>query len=113
MEMKDLSKSQVISLAERHLISPDFAARRDGALILTDPASDMRIMLQMQLDHRARMTVRPGITGLWQISGRSDITDFDEVVKLDMEYIQTWTVKGDIKILFKTIGVVLNESGAR
>jgi lipopolysaccharide/colanic/teichoic acid biosynthesis glycosyltransferase len=62
--------------------------------------------------HRARMTVKPGITGLWQISGRSDITDFDEVVRLDMEYIETWTVKEDIKIIFKTIGVVFKESGA-
>jgi lipopolysaccharide/colanic/teichoic acid biosynthesis glycosyltransferase len=62
--------------------------------------------------HRARMTVKPGITGLWQISGRSDITDFEEVVRLDMEYIQTWNIKLDIKILLKTVGVVFKESGA-
>ncbi|MBR0399465.1 MAG: sugar transferase [Mogibacterium sp.] len=64
------------------------------------------------MHHRARMTVKPGITGLWQISGRSDITDFDEVVRLDMEYIGKWTVKEDIKIIIKTIGVVFSESGA-
>ena len=63
--------------------------------------------------HRARMTMKPGITGLWQISGRSDITDFEEVVRLDLEYIQTWNIKQDIKIILKTIGVVLKGSGAK
>ena len=46
------------------------------------------------------MTVKPGITGLWQISGRSEITDFEEVVKLDREYIDNWSVWEDIRILF-------------
>lgn len=63
--------------------------------------------------HRARMTVKPGITGLWQISGRSDITDFEEVIKLDLEYIETWTIKLDIKIILKTIGVIFSGSGAK
>ncbi len=62
--------------------------------------------------HRARMTVNPGITGLWQISGRSEITDFEEVVKLDLEYIRTWDIKLDIKIILKTIVVVLKGRGA-
>ena len=46
--------------------------------------------------HRARMSFRPGLTGLWQVSGRSNITDFEEVVKLDTQYIGEWSVKGDI-----------------
>ena len=54
-----------------------------------------------------------GITGLWQISGRSDITDFDDVVKLDLEYIDNWSLFLDVKIIFKTIGVVFRGSGAR
>ena len=62
--------------------------------------------------HRARMTVKPGITGLWQISGRSEITDFEEVVRLDREYIQNWSIWLDLKILFKTVGVVLRHEGA-
>ena len=62
--------------------------------------------------HRARMTVKPGITGLWQISGRSEITDFEEVVRLDLEYIETWDIQLDIKIILKTIGVVLKGKGA-
>lgn len=57
--------------------------------------------------HRGRMAIKPGITGLWQVSGRSNITDFDEVVRLDRKYIDEWSLVNDIKILFKTVGVVL------
>ena len=64
------------------------------------------------LHHRVRMSIKPGITGLWQISGRSDITDFEEVVRLDREYIQNWSVMLDFKILLKTVGVVLRHEGA-
>jgi len=53
--------------------------------------------------HRARMSFRPGLTGLWQVSGRSNITDFEEVVKLDTQYIGEWSVKNDLRIIFKTV----------
>ena len=66
-----------------------------------------------ELHHRSRMSIKPGITGMWQVSGRSDITDFEEVVKLDMEYVKNWNVGMDIKILFKTVGVVLKGSGSK
>lgn len=60
--------------------------------------------------HRARMSFRPGLTGLWQVSGRSNITDFEEVVRLDTQYIGEWSVKGDIKIILQTVlGVVKND----
>lgn len=62
---------------------------------------------------KRRISFRPGITGLWQISGRSDIKDFDEVVKLDLEYIDNWSLLLDFKIIFKTILVVFRGSGAR
>lgn len=62
---------------------------------------------------KRRISFRPGITGLWQISGRSDIKDFDEVVKLDLEYIDNWSLYLDVKIILKTIGVVFRGSGAR
>ena len=62
--------------------------------------------------HRARMSTRPGITGLWQVSGRSKIRDFDTVVRLDREYIENWSLKQDIYILFKTVWVVLLRRGA-
>ena len=62
--------------------------------------------------HRARMSFRPGLTGLWQVSGRSNITDFEEVVRLDTQYIGEWSVKGDIKIIFHTIVRVMKNEGA-
>ncbi|MBQ3051481.1 MAG: sugar transferase [Clostridia bacterium] len=67
---------------------------------------------QYDLKHRVRMSIKPGITGLWQISGRSKITDFDEVVRLDSEYIRNWDLGSDIKIILKTIVVVLKRDGA-
>ncbi len=63
--------------------------------------------------HRIRMRIRPGLTGMWQISGRSDITDFEEVVRLDTEYIRNWSVGLDIKILLKTVLVVLKKEGSK
>lgn len=65
-----------------------------------------------ELHHRARMAIKPGITGMWQISGRSDITDFEEVVELDKKYIREWSFGLDIKILFKTVLVVLGKKGS-
>lgn len=62
---------------------------------------------------KRRISFRPGITGLWQISGRSDIKDFDEVVKLDLEYIDNWSLLLDFKIIFKTIWVVIRGNGAK
>ena len=62
--------------------------------------------------HRARMAIKPGLTGLWQVSGRSNITDFEEVVRLDTEYISNWTLGMDMKIIFKTIRVVFTGKGA-
>lgn len=62
--------------------------------------------------HRARLAVRPGITGLWQVSGRSRITDFEEVVKLDTKYITEWSMGMDLKILVKTVAAVFGRDGA-
>ncbi|MBQ2388056.1 MAG: sugar transferase, partial [Clostridia bacterium] len=65
-----------------------------------------------ELHHRARLATKPGITGMWQVSGRSKITDFEEVVKLDTKYITEWDFKLDIKILLKTIVIVLKQDGS-
>ena len=62
--------------------------------------------------HRARMSVKPGVTGMWQASGRSEITDFEEVVRLDTEYISNWSLSLDFKLILKTIWVVLRHKGA-
>lgn len=66
-----------------------------------------------ELHHRARLSVKPGLTGLWQISGRSNITDFEEVVKLDKQYIDNWSFGQDMKILIKTIFVVAKREGSK
>lgn len=65
-----------------------------------------------EFHHRARLAIKPGITGMWQVSGRSDITDFEEVVRLDKEYIENWNIGMDIKILFKTVLVVFKKDGS-
>ena len=65
-----------------------------------------------ELHHRARLAIKPGLTGMWQVSGRSDITDFEEVVKLDTKYIMNWSLGKDIKILLKTVWVVLKKKGS-
>ncbi len=62
--------------------------------------------------HRARLAFKPGITGMWQVSGRSKITDFEEVVKLDTEYISNWGISLDMRILLKTLKVVFRKDGA-
>ena len=63
--------------------------------------------------HKARVSMMPGLTGLWQVSGRSDIKDFDEVVKLDMEYIDNASFWFDIKIILLTIKTVIFGRGAK
>lgn len=63
--------------------------------------------------YRRRLCITPGLTGMWQVNGRSDITDFDEVVKLDLEYIDQWSLWLDCKLLLQTIGVVLFRRGSK
>lgn len=67
---------------------------------------------QYEPHHRARMAFRPGLTGMWQVSGRSNITDFEEVVKLDTKYINEWSLRLDVKILFQTVLSVFKSDGA-
>lgn len=63
--------------------------------------------------YRRRISMTPGLTGLWQVSGRSEILDFDDVVKYDLEYIDNWTLGLDMKILFQTVWVVLTGKGSK
>lgn len=62
-----------------------------------------------ELHHRARLATKPGLTGMWQVSGRSNITDFEEVVKLDKQYISEWTMGLDIKILWTVYNRIYRE----
>lgn len=64
------------------------------------------------LHHRVRVSIKPGITGLWQINGRSSITDFEKVVELDKKYINEWSIWLDFKILLKTVLVVIKRKGS-
>ncbi|MDE7267522.1 MAG: sugar transferase [Lachnospiraceae bacterium] len=63
--------------------------------------------------YRRRMSITPGLTGMWQVSGRSNIHDFEEIVKLDLEYIDNWSLGLDMKILFLTVFAVLGRKGSK
>lgn len=56
--------------------------------------------------HRARLSTKPGITSIWQVSGRSNITDFEKVVEMDTDYIKNWNIGTDVRIIFQTVGVI-------
>ena len=62
--------------------------------------------------HKVRLAIKPGITGMWQVSGRSDITDFEEVVRLDKEYIENWDIGLDIKMHYPTEKLSSNNCAA-
>ncbi len=83
----------------------------DMSLIGTRPPT-IEEFEQYESRHKRRLSMRPGITGMWQVSGRSEITDFEQVVKLDCKYIDEWSIGLDIRILLKTIYVVLIHKGA-
>lgn len=83
----------------------------DMSLVGTRPPLPSETSLY-ELHHHARLATKPGVTGMWQVSGRSDILDFEEVVKLDREYISNWSLELDIKIFVKTFLVVLKKKGS-
>ncbi|AZP04921.1 sugar transferase [Jeotgalibaca ciconiae] len=85
--------------------------RGDMSLVGTRPPT-VDEYNQYEFHHKRRLAARPGLTGMWQVSGRSDITDFEEIVELDTEYIRNFSLKLYIKILFKTVGVVLGKKGS-
>ena len=86
--------------------------RGDMSLVGTRPPTEEEFE-QYNSHYRRRISMTPGLTGLWQISGRSEIVDFDEVVKLDLEYIDNWTLGLDIKILLQTVWVVFTGRGSK
>ena len=83
----------------------------DMSLVGTRPPT-MDEWDKYELHHRRRLAIKPGLTGMWQVSGRSEITDFEEVVELDTKYIEQWSIGLDIKILFKTVEVIFKGEGA-
>lgn len=83
----------------------------DMSLVGTRPPTEKEF-LKYEEWHKRRLSLKPGITGLWQVSGRSSITEFEDVVKLDLEYIDNWSIWEDIRILFQTVLVVIFQRGA-
>lgn len=83
----------------------------DMSLVGTRPPT-VDEFVQYEDHHRARLSIKPGLTGMWQVSGRSDIVNFEEVVALDKKYIEEWSLWLDIKILFQTVKVVLTGKGS-
>ncbi|NMF62092.1 exopolysaccharide biosynthesis polyprenyl glycosylphosphotransferase [Brasilonema octagenarum] len=84
-----------------------------GQMSLVGPRPlPLRDVDKFQTGHFIRQEVLPGITGWWQVSGRSNIDNFEDAVKLDLSYIENWSIWLDVKILFKTVLVVLNKTGA-
>lgn len=86
--------------------------RGDMSLVGTRPPT-LDEYKQYESHHKRRLSMKPGITGLWQVSGRSDIEDFEDVVRLDVQYIDNWSLWGDVKILLKTVWVVFAGRGAK
>lgn len=86
--------------------------RGDMSLVGTRPPTTEEFE-QYNIYYRRRLSITPGLTGLWQVSGRSDIDNFDEVVKLDLKYIDEWSLLQDVKIILQTVKVVLFRRGSK
>lgn len=84
----------------------------DMSLVGTRPPTEDEFK-QYSLYYRRRLCMTPGLTGLWQVSGRSDIEDFEQVVKYDLDYIDNWSLGLDLKILLKTIVVIFTGKGSK
>ena len=86
--------------------------KSDMSLVGTRPPT-LDEFAQYSPYHKKRLSFRPGLTGMWQVGGRSEITDFEEIVRLDVEYIDNWSFMLDVKILLKTVLEVFRGSGAK
>lgn len=84
----------------------------DMSLVGTRPPTEDEFEKYNQY-YRRRISMTPGLTGLWQVSGRSNIEDFDDVVKYDLQYIDGWSLTLDVKILLRTVWVVLAGRGSK
>lgn len=83
----------------------------DMSLVGTRPPTEDE-WVKYELHHRSRLAIKPGITGMWQVSGRSNITDFEKVVELDQYYILNWSLMLDLKLLCKTVPEVIRQNGS-
>ena len=99
----------------RHSIDelPQFwnVLKGDMSLVGTRPPT-LDEYRQYEIHHKKRLATKPGLTGLWQVSGRSNVEDFEEIIRLDARYIMEWSLSMDIKILFHTVVAVFGKKGA-
>jgi exopolysaccharide biosynthesis polyprenyl glycosylphosphotransferase len=101
------------TMRRRHIDElPQFwnVLRGDMSLVGTRPPMRAEV-LQYEKHHRRRLSMKPGITGLWQILGNESVSEFEEIVRLDCQYIENWSFWGDIKILFRTILLLVRGNG--
>jgi lipopolysaccharide/colanic/teichoic acid biosynthesis glycosyltransferase len=87
--------------------------RGEMSLVGPRPLPVDEVKLFHDLAHRRRLSVKPGLTCLWQVSGRNEVKDFKDWVRLDLEYIDNWSLWLDFKILCRTVPVVLTGAGAK
>ena len=93
---------------------PQFFNVFRGHMSLVGPRPFFESDLATYDDHHfVRLTVKPGVTGLWQVRGRSSIVDFEQVIQLDREYVETWSVALDLRILLATLPAVIRRTGAQ
>ena len=85
--------------------------RGDMSLVGTRPPTVSEVE-QYDRRHLKRISIKPGITGMWQTSGRNEIKDFEQIVQMDVAYIENWSLLLDIKLIFKTVMVLLSKKGA-
>jgi exopolysaccharide biosynthesis polyprenyl glycosylphosphotransferase len=83
----------------------------DMSLVGTRPPTPDEV-IQYENWHRRRISIKPGITGVWQVSGRNNLKNFDDIVRLDLSYIDNWSIWLDFKILLQTVQVVLSREGS-
>jgi len=83
----------------------------DMCLVGTRPPTVSEVE-QYDRRHLRRISIKPGITGIWQTSGRNEIKDFEQVVKMDLAYIDNWSLLLDFKLMIKTINVLFHKKGA-
>jgi lipopolysaccharide/colanic/teichoic acid biosynthesis glycosyltransferase len=84
-----------------------------GEMSLVGPRPPLPCEVQRYESHHfVRLSVIPGLTGPWQVNGRNLITDFEEVVRLERDYIDDWSLMLDLRILIRTLGVVARGTGA-
>jgi exopolysaccharide biosynthesis polyprenyl glycosylphosphotransferase len=101
------------TLRRRHIDElPQFwnVLRGDMSLVGTRPPTGAEV-LEYEKHHRRRLSMKPGITGLWQLFGNERVSDFDEIVRLDCQYIDNWSLGGDLKILFRTLLLLVRGNG--